>query len=226
MFTRKPFFLLRFFDGENPTGGTTPPLKPTLDGETFDFPVETKVADMTPEQRAEYWRHESKKQQKNLTPWLKFGSVDEVRTKLTAADDAAAAALSDADRALAQARTEAQTAGFEAARDKFAKPAVQAILVARTRGADETPEDAAARVNGVLEVIDVQKFIDADGNLDAAKVETFANTLAPRASNDGTPPGDLLGDVLSRQSKTPPGTGGSVAAMEQAFYDRLKPKSN
>lgn len=227
--THYPPFLM--FDHEpEPTGGGngTPPAqdppKPTLDGESFDFPLATPLSSMTPEQKAEYWRHEAKKKQSLLKPWERLGSIDDVNAKLTAADAAAAASLTDQEKAVNEARTAGESAGFEKARDSFAKPAVQAILVARTQRADETPEDAQARVKSVVDALNVAAFVNENGELDAAKVESFAQSLAPMDSNGGTNSGDPLADVLRRQAQIPPGSGGSVKSIEDEAYARLSTK--
>lgn len=224
----KPFSPWIVFNTEpDATGGGSgnQDQKPTIDGETFDFPLATPVANMTPEQAGEYWRHEAKKAHKASDAYKKLGTVDDVRSKITAADAAAAAALTDQERALNEARTEADTAGFTRGRDKFARPAVEGLLVASTRGAGETIEAATARVRGALEFVDVTKFITDDGDLDAKKVETFAQSLGSGAGNGGHQTGgDPLHQVLGTQGQSPEGAGGSVASYEEAARKRYAPK--
>lgn len=206
-------------------GGGDQVQKPTIDGETFDFPLATPVANMTPEQAGEYWRHEAKKAHKSAAGYQKLGSVEDVKAKISAADAAAQAALSDQERAITTARTEAEGEGFAKAREKFARPAVEGLLVASTRGAGETIDAATARVRGALEFVDVQKFITDDGELDAKKVETFAQSLGSGAGNGGHQQGgDSLHQVLGAGGSTTEGAGGSVAAYEEAARKRFAPK--
>jgi len=212
----------------NPEGGGTPPAqdtKPVLDGETFDFPLATPTSSMTPAQVAEYWRHEAKKAHKESSGYKKLGTVSDVQTKITAADNAAQAALSDQERAVHTAREEGKTAGFAEARDKFAPAAVEGLLIASARAAGETLDDARTRVQAALAFVDVQKFITDDGALDATKVETFAQTLGTGAGGgEPQPVSDPLHQVLGSSNTHQQASAGSVDAYEAQVLERLNPK--
>jgi hypothetical protein len=223
----------RFFnDDQGAPGGTgTPPAQeqnPTgTPGGADDpgFPANTPVAQMTAEQQAAYWRDQSKKQQSLAEKFAKLGDFDTVKKALDDAEASRQSALTEQQKAVEAAEAAAKTAGYEEARDKFARPAVAAILLARTKRADEKDEDATARVKGVVDALNVAAFLDEHGVLDAAKVETFAQSLAPTDSNGGSGQhGDPLADVLRRQSPTPVGSGGSVKAIEDEVYARLSTK--
>jgi hypothetical protein len=207
-----------------------PPAVPPLALEKTDeeflaengFPQKTAVADMTPEQKAAYWHNQSKTQQKDADAFKKIGKTPaEIQKLIDDAEAARIAALSDADKALEKAKQEA-AAG---ASHKFLAPAIEGQVVALTRGANETPEDALARVKGALKYIDATKFLDANGDLDAAEIQTFAQSIAPVAGGGQNPQsGDLLHQVFG--GATPPSgeSGGSVAAYREAAAKRLNPK--
>ena len=107
---------------------------------------------------------------------------------------------------------------------KHLAAAITGMLIAHVKGAQESFEDASKRVSGAIEFADLNKFVGDDGALDAAKVQTFAQSIG---STDGGGSGaqggyDLLGS-MQRQVAPAPGATGSVAQMEQAIYDRLNP---
>ncbi|GAA2577370.1 hypothetical protein [Microbacterium binotii] len=183
---------------------------------------------MTPEQEAAYWRDQSKTQQRkaetaerSLTQWTALGDFDAVSGTVTKAAQAAIDALPAEQQAVATATAAGEAAGFARAQQTYVRPAVQAILVARTKAADESTDDANERIKAVLDVLDVTKFVGADGELDTAKVDAFAGSLAPKDSTGNGPQADPLGAFLHRQHTTPPGSGGSIADMEKQHYDRL-----
>lgn len=230
MFNRRPPFLV--FNEPEANGSSNPPA-PLTDEQFLEqngFPRNTATDDMTPDQKAAYWRNESKKHQadakakdKDLAKWSGLGDFDTISQSISDADEQRRSALSDQQKAVEDAEKSARSAGYAEARDKFAKPALQAILVNKTKGAAESDEDAATRVNGILAVLDVQAFIGDDGGLDAAKVDTFAQSLAPKDGNGAQQQGDPLADVLRRQQESANGHAGSVASMEAEIYKRLAP---
>lgn len=222
------------FNTETPEGGgngtpqqTQEPAKPEIDGEVFNFPLATPLTAMSPEQVAEYWRHEAKKAHKIVKPYAKLGSPDDVAQKIAELDAARAGQLSEEERAKLALRQEGETAGYTAARDAFAVPAITTMLASRVRGASESFEDASARVTAALEFVDVQKFITDDGKgLDAAKVEQFAGSLASSSPENNESPAnsDPLHTVLGHSTPAPQGSAGSVDAYRQQVRERLSPK--
>ncbi|WP_157811178.1 hypothetical protein [Microbacterium lacus] len=227
MLNRRPPWIV--FVDPDPTGSSKPPVPSPPPGtqtpEEFlaehGFPKDTAVDDMTPEQGRAYWRNMSKTNQKEAEAFRKLGKTpDEIRTILADAETARQAALTADQKAIEDAK---QT-GFSEAREKFARPAVHAILVARTKGAKESDEDAATRVSGLLDVLDVTKFVNAEGVLDASKVETFAQSIASKDSNDGTPGGGLLHQVLGSSTPGQQQSAGSVDAYRKQARERMAPK--
>lgn len=218
---------IRFFDGEHGASGNPPQEpKPGEQGSgDAGFPANTPLTEMTPEQQAAYWKNESKKHQKTADKWSKLGDYEAVSQSLTDAEAARQSALTDQEKTVEDARKSGEQTGYSKARDSFAKPAVRAILVAQTRGHAESKEDAETRVDSILTALDVQAFIGDDGTLDAAKVETFAQSIAPKDGGAGSGgSGDPLADTLRRQTPTPQGQGGSIAALRAARAEQRASK--
>lgn len=224
----RPWF--RYVDPVDGAGAGTP--KPGDDGGDLGFPKDTPTDQMTPEQKAAYWHHQSKVQQKKfedadkkLGAYSKFGTVDELQAAADAAEQARRDGLDDNQRALEQARADAKAEGAREAGAKLLSAALTGMLIAHTKGAQESFEDASKRVAGAIEFADLTKFVGADGELDAEKVQTFAKSIGS-ADSDSTPApsGLTLAAVMQGQTLPPSGSTGSVAQMEQAAYDRLKSK--
>lgn len=215
---------LRYADTVDGADGTPAPKD-----EDLGFPKDTPVADMAPEQAVAYWKNQSKVQQsareaaeRKAGAYEKFGSVEDLQSAADAAEQARLDALGENDRALETARTEAHAKGVQEGAGKHLAAAVTGMLIAHVKGAQESFEDASKRVSGAIQFADLNKFIGDDGALDAAKVQTFAQSIG---STDGGGNGaqggyDLLGS-MQRQVTPQPGATGSVAQMEQGIYDRL-----
>lgn len=215
---------LRFVDPVDGDNAGTPK------DDDLGFPKDTPVADMTPEQEAAYWKNQSKVQQsareaaeRNAKAYEKFGSVEDLQSAADAAEQARLDALGETERALETARTEAHAKGVQEGAGKHLAAAITGMLIAHVKGAQESFEDASKRVSGAIEFADLNKFVGDDGALDAAKVQTFAQSIGSTdGGGNGTGGYDLLGS-MQRQVAPAPGSTGSVAQMEQAIYDRLNP---
>lgn len=218
---------LRFIDPVDGAQGGAP-----NDGDgDLGFPKDTPVDDMEPEQRAAYWRHEAKKQQKErdaadkrAKAYEKFGSVEDLQSAADAAEQARQAALGDNERALETARAQARQEGAQEAAQRHLAVAVTGMLIAHTKGAQESFEAAQERVSGAIEFADLTKFIGENGALDAEKVQTFAKSIGSADSDGNGGQSFPLYDAMQRQGLPTPGSAGSVAQQEQAIYDRLTSK--
>ncbi|MCI2958244.1 hypothetical protein MN032_11095 [Agromyces atrinae] len=196
--------------GDGATGGGEATPKNEFDGEVFDFPIETAVSDMTPEQKAEYWRRQSKVQQKLADGRKDFDKYKTDSEELARVKNENA---SQAEKDLAKADED----GFARGKNHFLTPAVVSALRAET---GRTKED----VEAAIAFVDVSKFLDDNGDLSNEKLTTFATTLGSSAG-EGIPPIDPVRDALERQSRgDQQHRGGSVADLEQQEYERLTKK--
>ena len=213
--TRADVCGIRFFNDDGGADG----------GPKSGFPANTPVDQMTPEEKAAYWRAESKKHQKVAAKYEKLGDVDTVAQALEDAEKTRNESLTEQQKAVADATKAGETAGYEKARDLFAKPAISAILQTRVKRPGETDQEVQARVEGVIGALNVTAFLNEDGALDAAKVETFAQSLAPSDGDEQRPGNDPIADALRRQHQNPHGHGGSIASMEEEHFKRLTNQS-
>ncbi|MGO2188190.1 MAG: hypothetical protein ACTH4Y_08075 [Microbacterium gubbeenense] len=216
---------VRFLEGEN---DTPPAPKPGDKQEDLGFPPATPLEEMTLEQKAAYWRNESKKQQRRADKFEGLGDPADIRARITAADEATEQArldaLSDNEKAIEEARKEGREAGLTEGSGTWLKDAVQARVALLTQAPGESAEDVETRVNGVLTYIDAKQFVGDDGALDNDKLTNFAKSLGSGVTASSAPAGDPLLGHLQRQTTPAPGTGGSVTAIEQAAYDRITGK--
>lgn len=234
MFKKKPPYLMFNGPAGEPAGGgngpATPPAGVTPDPQDGNdgvtpppaddpgFPANTPLTDMTAEQRAAYWRAESKKHQKTAESYTKTGlTADEVQGVADKREQDRLAALSDAERAAETARAE----GRAQAESSHLAFAVEAQVAAMTMRPGEDYAAAVTRVKSALTFVDVTKFTGDDGRLDAAKIQSFATSLGQSVpAPTPQPGGDPLSHVLSgHQSQSP--SSGSVEDYEKATYSRL-----
>lgn len=197
-------------------------------GDDPGFPKDTPLDQMEPAQREAYWRNEAKKQQKErdaadkrAKAYEKFGSVDDLQAAADAAEQARVAALDVNEQAVEAARAAGKAEGAREASTMHLATAVKGMLIAHTKGAHESFDDASERVSGAIEFADLTKFTGENGELDAEKVQTFAKSIGSADSDGNGAQSFPLYDAMQRQSVPAPGSAGSVAQMEQAHYDRL-----
>jgi hypothetical protein len=199
------------------------------------FPKETPVEQMTPEQQAAYWKNQSKVQQtaretaeRGKKAYEVFGTPEELQAARDATERARLDALGDNERAIEEAKAAGRAEGVAQSATKHLVSGVTGMLLALTKNAAESFEDATARVNAAIGFADLTKFLGDDGELDAAKVQTFAQSIGP-VDGDGTQSEAAWGQRFQSDhaDRVPPAPGatGSVASMEQAAYDAMKPKT-
>ncbi len=227
--------------GDNPGGGNTPnpdeflPGDAALSDDDFKakrgFPRNTKKDDMQPEEREHYWRYQSKKQQheadalrRDNDEWKKLGKREDVANNLSEQERRRREGLDDSQKAIEDARNAGKAEAATELTAKLLRPAIEGQIIGLTRVAGESIEDAKARVAGALEFADLTKFIGDTGELDADKIQTFAQSIGPKDSNASPTPSDPLYDALSRSGGTPPPSAGSVDQYEKATYDRMSTK--
>lgn len=140
---------------------------PATDGTDRGFPAETKIADMTPEQQAAYWKYQSRKHEGNATN-LKAQldakqSTPPAEPKKTEADPLDPAELRK--QILAELKKE-QAPGL--VRNHF-----ESLI------GDRLPAD---RRDAILEDLDLAKFVKEDGSIDKDRIKTKAELIAPAST--------------------------------------------
>ncbi len=200
----------------DPDGGTGATDEVELDGEKFAFPTKTPVADMTPEQAAEYWRHQSKVQQKRgATPPADYAELQQAKKDL---EELRRGQLDDHQREVEEAREQARREGENIGSEKYLADAVKAKFQLLTQKTDEEVATAFAHV-------DPKSFTDANGEIVADKLQAFAEVFGTPGSSS-TQQQDPVAAALARQRAAGGGTGSSIADKRKATRESLtKPKA-
>jgi hypothetical protein len=193
----------------------TPPAPPQPPNgqpkpEDKGFPEGVKVADMTAEQQAAYWKHYARQHENrvsalgNLTP----EDVKALQDKAQQWDDAEAERGTETEKAVRSAYAEAEKA-------VLAK--VQPQLVTAEFRAAATGRIDAETLASLLEPLDLSKFLAADGSVDTAKVSKYLDGIAPAmgSSNAQTPSFPSLGQGQHTPPPAQPGQNGLAAAQKR-----------
>lgn len=175
----------------------TPPTvttgKVVENGEVFDFPEHTALASMTPSQQAEYWRHKARRHEDRNKAMSDYGDLQK---KAADYDRLVAASQTEAERAVAEATRQGRAAALKEYGSQLVDGWVRVTI------GDRLPEES---VNALLEPLDRTKFLDANGNVDTAKVRAFVSTIAPAPQQPTTDPGQ--GQPPAQQQPAGQGTG-------------------
>lgn len=190
-----------------------------------DLPVEQQLTSLRYEARK--WQYLRDKDKSAVAAYSKFGSVDDLQSAADAAETARLASLDETGRAIEAAKAEGKAEAIAENGTKHLDTAVAGMLIALTKGAEETFDAAQARVAGAIEFADITKFVGENGTLDAAKVQTFAKSIGSAGNGDvSTPTNAAWGAQYDRDhaGRIPPAAGatGSVKAMQQAALDQMK----
>lgn len=194
-----------------PPAPTPPAPKPPEDP---GFPKDTPVAEMSDKQQAAYYKHQSRKHEERATEYR------------SAADGKTAAEIKAERDELAKLRTEKLTdseKAVEAAKEEGRQQAAKEFAPKMAKLAFET---ALAHVDEdrrkvIVENIDLSRVITDTGDIDADKVTTIANTLAPTGKDGSTRSHDF-----GAGRRTPPAPGTGVSAGRSRYEERHGKKSS
>lgn len=183
MFTSKSRFrFLRFFNDDAPAGGAgggddskkeeKGSEKGADDGDK-GFPAGTPISDMTAEQQAAYWKHQSRKHENQVKA---LGDVEQLRDKAKKFDD-----LQNADRTPEQKSIDAARADERAKveaewKPRLAETEVKSELRAQLSARGVTGKTATA----VIEPLSMKNFLTTTGEVDTDKVSTYVDSIAPK----------------------------------------------
>lgn len=172
------------------------------------FPENTAVADMTPDQKLAYWMHHAKKHERlwKETEGVNGREVEDLRAKAKRLEEIEAANATDQEKAVKAARDEARAEALKEATPRIVSAEFRAAAAGRI-----PPEQLAA----ILEPLDMSKFLDDKGEVDAAKVTKFIDGVAPKKPEPKRFP-DL------GQGKRTGGTGPSVSAGRDLYQSQQK----
>jgi hypothetical protein len=181
------------------------------------FPTGTPVADMTVDQQAAYWKHQSRKHEDrskafgDLTP----EALAELREKAEKQEAFEYELSSEAEKRAADARREARAEADAEYRPRLVEAKFEALSAGRIE-----PEKLAT----ILEPLDLSKFLTTDGTVDAAKVSAYVDGIAPTQSpQTRTGPSPSGQGNRSGNTRSTPGTG-SVAAGRDLYAETHQKK--
>lgn len=205
-------FRLRFVETPDPNEGGEKKIE-SKDGD-LGFPANTPVVEMTAEQQAAYWKHQSRKHEKNRKP-------TDYDTTLADAEkwrQAQEAKQTPDEKSLSEAKAK----GRAEATSTLLHDAVRAELKAAR------PHMTTEELNEFLEDVALDRFLSADGRLDAERVSRLADKLAAPATDDKSGEqlngGQLLGRVLG--GTTPPPKGNELGVDHYRQQEAARYKTN
>lgn len=187
----------------DPTPDPAPDPKPDK-----GFPENTPVAEMTVEQRAAYWEHQSKKHEGRNRDLLKITGGkygDELREQFDELGRLRTEHMSDGEKAVEQAKAEGR-------REASLALAPQMFDVALSH----VDED---RRKVLIDSIDLSKVLNTDGTIDTDKVTTLASTIAPADKGQGSQRDPDYGGGKRRES------GSTGVKSGVALYESRRKKS-
>lgn len=155
-------------EGEQASSFTDPAT-----GEKYGFPAETATKDMTADQRSEYWRHKARKHEDTSKSRADYDAIKAERDQLRAAG------MSDAENAIEDARA---AAANEARLEERGKLAGQ-IAHARLHGALSARGLKDEQITAIVTPLNPHHFLTDTGEVDAAKVSSFVDSLGVGAAN-------------------------------------------
>lgn len=151
--------------------GTTPPATAEPQMHEAGFPLATPVDKMTPEQQAAYWRTESKKHQR-----VTDEELETLRNAATELESYKSLSQTDQERAVNEAR---KLAAKEAEQKLLPR-----LVAAEFRAAAAGRLDSD-RLNGLIEPLDMSKFLTTKGEVDTDRVAAWVNNALATAGVAG-----------------------------------------
>ena len=201
--------------GSAGSAGTATPTVDTHEG--YDFPDNTAISDMTTEQKAEYWRHKSRKHEdaeKRLQTTL--ASQSDYADLKKAAEDAHTASLSDQEKLVEQARLEGENLGADKYRGIAVKYALRAAATAA--GIPAAKEGEEDLLGAILDTLDTTKLLTDDGEVDEAKVAKIVAPFAHQPQGESRQGEDPFLEAARRAAN------GSSAATAEELEKQYKTK--
>lgn len=136
------------------------------------YPDETPVKDMAEGQQAAYWRHQARKHEDR---WKSMSDYEAIKTER---DELKSRTQTPEEKQIEQAKTEAAEQARAEARSETLPLLVRAEFKAAAGG-----RIAADKLAGILEPLDLTKFLTADGGeVDTDKVQQYVDGLIPDGS--------------------------------------------
>jgi hypothetical protein len=141
------------------------------------YPEGVSATDMTVEQQAAYWKHQAKKHQARAEA---RGDYDKVKAKADQLDRAARKAMTDQERAVADARETALAEGRQQAaaevNSKYTRAMLEMALTTRGRTTEQ--------VETLLRHVNFESYV-ANGEPDTDAIAAYADSIAGPVTGGG-----------------------------------------
>lgn len=161
-------------DGQQQSGqqNSGPEMAKDDDGNEL-YPLNTATKDMKPEHLANYWRAESKKQQKLRE--------DAERRAQSSGQNAGSSGTVPNQQQTQGAQTDA--AAVQAARDEGKREGQRDAVVVAMTASLQMRGKKTDEITEILDVVNPDKFLGEGGKVDTTKVANFLARVAPASSN-------------------------------------------
>lgn len=212
--------------GGGSTGGDAPVAasEENAAGEGGDrgFPANTPIAEMTAEQQAAYWKHQSRKHEANAkAATARLESMSDYEDLKKAAADAAEASKTEHEKALEAAKAEGAAEAEARYKRELVQAAIRTHLAKHEMRLKATGADGEVVVDAnILDVFDVEKLW-SDGQVDSEKIATIFQTLMPAVEDTPRHGDDPFMQIVSRQTEGGK-AGDSFADLEAAYAAKHK----
>lgn len=171
-FHRARFGDLRMEDTDDGTDGAKAndgEAKQDDAGEVYKYPADTALADMTEEQRTEYWREKAQKHEKIAKRYRNI-DLDALQAKASKHDELERELMSDKDKAVEDAKAEAR------------REATEQTVVARMDAAAARVGMTAEKFAEISEWVDPRRFVNTKGDVDLDAINRWAEANKPSAT--------------------------------------------
>lgn len=170
------------------------------------FPENTPVREMTVDQRAAYYEHQSRRHEDRNKELLKITGGkygDDLRALLDEREKLVDAQRTDSERAVEDAKKATREATLREVGPKSVRTSFDLLL---------SDMDEQER-NDAIDLLDLSKFLTETGEVDTAKVRKFASTItAPADKDKGTQRQDYGAGRRGHQAKSGVSAGADLYA--------------
>jgi alanyl-tRNA synthetase len=159
-----------------PDPAPAPPDAPPVEPAT-GFPADTPVAEMTVDQQAAYWKHQSRKHEERARSREDY---DAVKAKAAELDKIREQQMSETEKAVTKAREEALAEGKRQAaaevNSKYTRAMLEMALTSRGRSTEQ--------VETLLRHVNFESYV-ANGEPDTDAIAAYADSIAGPVTGGG-----------------------------------------
>jgi hypothetical protein len=160
-----------------PDPAPAPPDAPPVEPAT-GFPADTPVAEMTVDQQAAYWKHQSRKHEERARSREDY---DAVKAKAAELDKLREQQMTEQEKAAAKAHEAGLAEGHQRALTELSTKYTRAMLETALTTRGRTPE----QVDTLLRHVNFESYV-ANGEPDTDAIAAYADSIAGPVTGGGT----------------------------------------